>query len=161
MTKTTPGKTGGIQGTQGNTGDTKDTRGHKGHNWNMGQRRHKGHRGKRGTVSKIVVCLCSVWVKNRNSIPFTNHVGWKENWLKKNDWDPVELSGKATMNFNEAAAALKLLPLLNRSSCWKVLVLYYRWNVQDKWAVCGFGSQLALLWPLNLAFAYLFLVCDT
>ena len=90
-------------------------------------------------------------------------LGWKEYSLKIDDWDPVELSGKAAMNFHEIAAAPKIFSLLNRSSCWKVVVLYYRRNVQDKWAFCGYGNQLAVLWRLNLAFAYmyLFLVCDT
>ena len=31
----------------------------------------------------------------------------------------MELSGKAALNFNETAAAPKLLSVLNRSSCWK------------------------------------------
>ena len=57
----------------------------------------------------------------------------------------MELSEKAAMNFNETAAAPKLLSLLNRSSYGKVVVLCYPQNVRDKSAFCGFGSQLALL----------------
>ena len=38
----------------------------------------------------------------------------------------MELSRKAAMNLNETATAPKLLSLLNRSSCWKVVILYYR-----------------------------------
>ena len=38
-------------------------------------------------------------VKNKGTIPFTNHfdLGWKENSLIKIDWDPVELSRKTVM----------------------------------------------------------------
>ena len=53
----------GLKGTQGDTGDS---------------RGHKGTQAKEGTVSKIVVCLCNfykkVWVKNKDTILFTNHL---------------------------------------------------------------------------------------
>ena len=79
----------------------------------------------------VIICYKNVWVKNTDTILFSNHLCWKENLL---DWDPMELSRKAAMNFNKTVAAPKLLPLLNRSSCWKVFVLHYQPNVQDKWA---------------------------
>ena len=80
--------------------------------------------------------------KVRALIPFTNHfyLGWKENSLKI-DWDPVGRGAfrENCYDFNETAAILKLLSLLNRSleSCrlsaeQKYFFLYYWWNVQDK-----------------------------
>ena len=45
-------------------------------------------------------------VKNKGTILFTNHfdLGWKENSLIKIDWDPMELSRKTVIDFNETAA---------------------------------------------------------
>ena len=47
-----------------------------------------------------------IGVKNKGTILFTNHfdLGWKENLLIKIDWDPVELSRKTVIDFNETAA---------------------------------------------------------
>ena len=104
--------------------------------------------------SKILVCLC-IFYKNLGSkirtILFTNHfdLGWKENSLKI-DWDLVELSGKTAMISTKPRPPQNYLILLE-----SIFFLYYRWNVQGKWAFCGFGSQLALLWPLNLSFAFI------
>ena len=80
--------------------------------------------------SKILVCLCifykNFWLKNKGTILFTNHfyLGWKEN-SPKIDSDPVDLRAfrENCYDFNETAAAPKLLSLLNRSSsCWNVVV---------------------------------------
>ena len=80
--------------------------------------------------SKILVCLCifykHFWVKINDTILFTDHfyLGWKENSLKF-DWDPVGRGAfrENCYDFNETAAAPKLLSLLNRSSSWwKVVV---------------------------------------
>ena len=52
--------------------------------------------------SEILVCLCvfykKVWVKNKDTILFTNHFdyGSEENSLKI-DWDAAELSVKTAM----------------------------------------------------------------
>ena len=72
-----------------------------------------------------MVCLRNfdknVWVKNKDTILFTNHLGQKENSLKISDCGVVELSGKAASKFNETAAAHYYY-----HSCRKVIVLYYR-----------------------------------
>ena len=109
------------------------------------------------------------WVKNKDAILFTNHfdLGWKENSLKI-DWDPVELSGKTAL----ISTKPRLPPKTIMSFELIILLESRRLNAKQKYflsissvkcsgAFCGFGSQLALLWPLNLAFAYLLLVRDT
>ena len=65
-------------------------------------------------------------VKNKGTIIFTSHfyLGWKENLLKI-DWDTVGRGAfqENCYDFNETAAAPKLLSLLKRSSpCRKVVV---------------------------------------
>ena len=85
----------------------------KGHREHIEHLGHKGTLPKEGTVSKIVVCLCNFykkfWVKNKDTVLFTNRLGWKENSLKRNDQDPVKLYGKGAINFNETSAARIIL----------------------------------------------------
>ena len=59
--------------------------------------------------------------------------------------------------FKGNRVAPKLLSPLNGLSCWKVVVLLLSVKFSGKMSF----SQLTLLRPLNIAFAYLFLVRDT
>ena len=72
----------------------------------------------------------------------------------KIDRHSVELSGKTAM------ISTKPRPPQNYSLFWidhlvgkssfkrrTEVFSFYRWNIEHKWAFCGFGSQLALLWP--------------
>ena len=83
----------------------------------------------------------TVSVKNKKTILCTNHLGWQENSLATNDWDPVELSRESCHQFPQP----NLWPPQNFCLFWvshlvgKSSFLCYRWNVQDKWAFCGFG----------------------
>ena len=86
------------------------------------------------------------WRVKTKTILCTNHLGWKENSLATNDWDPVELSRESCHQFpqrNLPPAAPKLFlisHLVGKSSFNGVFsFLCHRWNVQDKWAFCGFG----------------------
>ena len=83
----------GTQGTQGETEDTRDTMDTRGQRGHKGNRVHRGHKRTQGTSGDT-----------RDTGNTRGH--------KKICWDHVELSGKAAMNFDETAAAPKLLSLL-------------------------------------------------
>ena len=109
------------------------------------------------------------WLKNKGTILFTNHfyLGWKQKIrlrLTQIPWT-VELSGKTAM------ISTKPRPLQNCYLFWTDHHLVGMSSFKRRTKVfsfyiigelfCGFGSKLALLWALNLAFAYLFLLRET
>ena len=128
----------------GDTGDTRDTRGHKGH---RGHRRRRGHRGQKG---------------NREHKGHRGHKGTPGTQGKQGTPDTQG-------NTRDSRVEGLKIKFAFWESCYEfqrnrgrskaiVVVLYCGWSAQDKWDFCGFGSQLALLSPRNLAFAYLVLV---
>ena len=80
---------------------------------------------------------------NKKTILCTNHLGWKENSLATNDWDPVELSReswhpKTIIFFAFISHLVGKSSFKSRTECFLSYVINW-WNVQDKWAFCGFG----------------------
>ena len=65
--------------TQSNAGEHKGTERNRGTGDISGHRGHLGTVGTVGKVIKIVVCVCNfcknVWVKNKDTILFTNQLG--------------------------------------------------------------------------------------
>ena len=117
----------------------------------------------------VYIFYKNFWVKNKDAILFTSHfdLGRKENSLKI-DLDTVELSGKTALISTKLRPPQKtiisfelIISLGSRRLSAKQNYFLSILSVKCSGAFCGFGSQLALLWPLNLASAYLLLVCDT
>ena len=99
---------------------------------------------------------------NKKTILCTNHLRWKENSLATNDWDPVELSWESRHQFPQ----WNLRPPQNYYLFWiSHLVGKSSFKCRTEYFlpyVIGemFRTNELFMNSVDLAFVYLFLVCD-